>query len=158
MATPEGLSSYSAMVKIRPYQEADAAAMAGLVTVLGYGAEAEEMRCRLASLSNDHHTLIAELDGKAAGFIGLVSLAVYEHSRRIGYILALAVSPDQQRKGIGKALVAVAEDWFREEGVRDIRVSSGFHREDAHGFYEAAGYEKTGFRFRKMLGEDLATD
>lgn len=36
-------------------------------------------------------------------------------------------------------------------GVKDVRVSSGLHREEAHRFYEAAGYAKTGYRFRKVL-------
>jgi ribosomal protein S18 acetylase RimI-like enzyme len=151
---PEGLSSYSVMVEIRPYQDADAAAIAGLVSVLGYPVGTDEMRSRLAALSPDHHTLVAQVGDELAGFIGLAVIQPYESSVPFGFILALAVDPDHQRQGIGTALVRAAEGYFQEQGVGDIRVSSGLHREEAHRFYEAAGYAKTGFRFRQLLTDE----
>lgn len=142
------------MITIRPHTPGDFAAIAGLIATLGYPATVDVVAQRMAALSPDHRTLVAEVGGEVAGFIGLVSLAIYEHSTRIGYILALSVSPDHQRQGVGKRLLRAAEDYFREQGVGDVRVSSGLHREEAHGFYEAAGYAKTGFRFRKALTDE----
>jgi ribosomal protein S18 acetylase RimI-like enzyme len=141
------------MITIRPYTSQDVPAIAGLIGTLGYPATADVVAQRMSALSPDHRTLLAEVGGEVAGFIGLVALAVYEHSSRIGYILALSVSPDHQRQGVGKKLLQAAENCFHEMGVGDIRVSSGLHREEAHRFYEAAGYERTGFRFRKVLAE-----
>jgi ribosomal protein S18 acetylase RimI-like enzyme len=46
----------------------------------------------------------------------------------------------------------VAQDHFRAQAIDDVRLSSAFHREEAHHFYERAGFEKTGYRFRKKLG------
>jgi ribosomal protein S18 acetylase RimI-like enzyme len=142
------------MSKIRNYQAEDAADVARLVTGLGYPVGTEEIRARLASLSADHHALVAELEGEVVGFIGMVSLAVYEHVSPLGYILALSVAPEHQGKGIGKALLRAAEEHLRDRGCGDVRVSSGLQREEAHRFYEAAGYAKTGYRFRKVLAED----
>ncbi len=139
------------MLLIRPYSEHDAASLAGLVTALGYPVAAEKMGGRLAAMSPDHHTLVAELAGTVVGFIGVVVFAIYESSGSIGYVIAFSVSPDHQRQGIGKALLAAAESHFTGRGVTDIRVNSGLHREEAHRFYEAMGYAKTGYRFRKVL-------
>jgi ribosomal protein S18 acetylase RimI-like enzyme len=140
---------------IRPYVNEDAAALAGLLSTLGYPATRDDVVGRMAALSDSHHTLVAVAGEKVAGFIGIVSLPVYEHPDPIGYILALSVSPAYQGQGIGKALLRAAEDWFRREGVKDIRVSSGLQREEAHRFYEQSGYAKTGYRFRKLLAEEF---
>ena len=140
------------MLQIRQSQPEDAAALARLVTDLGYPVAAAEMAARLGSLSPDHRTLVAEVDGTIAGFVGMVKFPIYEASTPIGYILALSVSPAHQRQGIGKALMAAAEKCLLDLGVKDVRVTSGLHRPEAHGFYEALGYAKTGFRFRKLLG------
>ena len=140
------------MITIRPHTPEDLAAIAGLIGTLGYPATADVVAERMAALSPDHRTLLAEVGGEVAGFIGLVALAVYEHSSRIGYILALSVSPDHQRQGVGKKLLQAAENCFRELGVGDIRVSSGLHREEAHRVYEAAGYERNGAAFPEGAG------
>ena len=140
---------------IRPYVNEDAAALAGLLSTLGYPATRDDVVVRMAALSDSHHTLVAVAGEKVAGFIGIVSLPVYEHPDPIGYILALSVSPAYQGQGIGKALLRAAEDWFRREGVKDIRVSSGLQREEAHRFYEQSGYARTGYRFRKLLAEEF---
>ncbi|WP_367870491.1 N-acetyltransferase family protein [Luteolibacter sp. Populi] len=139
------------MLQIRQSTPEDAAALARLVTDLGYPVDPAGMAARLGSLSPDHRTLVAEVDGQIAGFIGMVKFPIYEASAPIGYILALSVSPAHQGQGIGRALMAAAEQCFLDLGVRDVRVTSGLHRPEAHGFYEALGYAKTGYRFRKVL-------
>lgn len=138
-------------IQFRPYLEGDAADLAALLTTLGYPADEETVRGRLAGLSPDHHTIVGNRSGRIVGFIGLLKVQAYETPVPLGYILALSIAGDQQRRGIGKALVAAAEEYFRLEGITDIRVSSGLQREDAHLFYEAMGYRKTGYRFRKGL-------
>jgi len=120
---------------------------------LGYPSTDDEIRSRLARLTPDHHTLVAEVAGELAGFIGLVTMPVYEHSAPIGYILAFSIGAAHQRQGVGRALLEAAEKHFLSRGVHDIRVNSGLQREGAHRFYEATGYTKTGFRFRKVPGE-----
>jgi len=140
--------------RIRAFTEADTASLVALLGELGYPTTEDEMLMRMVRFGDGHQTLIAETaDGSVAGFIGLVVVPVYEYSAPVGYILALSVGSDFQGQGIGKALVVAAEDWFRQRGAHDVRVNSGLQREGAHRFYESLGYEKTGFRFRKPLGE-----
>jgi len=141
------------MIRIRPYTEGDAGQMVPLMADLGYPSTAEEIRARIAAMpSGTHHTLVAEFSGMVVGFIGLVILPVYEYSASLGYIVAMSVSSTHQRKGIGKALMIAAENHFRGHGVKDLRVNSGLKREEAHLFYECVGFQKTGHRFRKVLG------
>lgn len=139
---------------IRSYQAADAPDLADLLTLLGYPTDAATVGERFANLSPQHHTLVAESGNGIAGFIGLLKVQTYEHPIPIGYILAFSVSEAHQRQGIGRALLAAAEAYFRSEGITDIRVNSGLHREEAHRFYQAMGYQNTGLRFRKLLDAD----
>ena len=138
-------------VHLRPYQDRDAADLATLLGELGYPADEDAVRGRLAGLSPDHHTLVADCGGRIGGFIGLLRVRAYETPTPLGYILALSVANSYQRQGLGKALLAAAEEYFRSQGIADIRVNSGLHREEAHRFYEAMGYRKTGYRFRKSM-------
>lgn len=139
------------MLSIRPSTPGDTAALARLISELGYPVDETELSPRLARLTSAHHTLVAELSGEVAGFIGLAVFPFYELGAPVGYILAFSVGGRHRRQGIGKALLDAAEEHFRAAGVADIRVNSGLHREEAHRFYESRGYRKTGFRFRKEL-------
>jgi GNAT superfamily N-acetyltransferase len=49
----------------------------------------------------------------------------------------VCVLPDYRDRGVGRALIAAAEDWLSERGFRQIVIAS---REAVVGFYEALGY------------------
>jgi GNAT superfamily N-acetyltransferase len=140
------------MIQVRNVTGTDAPGLAHLVTELGYPVEAEELWGRIERMpSGSYRTFVAVEEKEVVGFIGLLTLPVYEHSRPIGWVLALSVSPRARRKGIGTALIAAAEGFYRDEGVTDIRLHSGLQREEAHEFYEKMGFDKSGYRFRKRL-------
>jgi len=52
-------------------------------------------------------------------------------------------------RGIGKRLVAEAEEFAWENGCARIEITSDEHRVDAHAFYEAVGYKPDSRRFIK---------
>jgi ribosomal protein S18 acetylase RimI-like enzyme len=58
-----------------------------------------------------------------------------------GWVYYLAVSPDHRRKGLGRALMAAAEDWLRARGAPKIQLMVR-EENDAVGFYEALGLER----------------
>ena len=66
-------------------------------------------------------------------------------------IIALAVSKEYRRKGIGTALLKVAEQWAKENNIEVILLNSGLPREDAHAFYESQGYFKKSYGFIKKI-------
>lgn len=141
------------MIHVRRYTDADVAALAGLLGDLGYPTTVTETRERLARMTPDYyHTLVAEDEGAVVGFIGLMILPVYEYPEPVGWILALSVGADQRRGGVGRTLMAAAEALAAEHGVKDVRLHSGLHRAQAHSFYEALGYDRNGFRFRREVG------
>jgi ribosomal protein S18 acetylase RimI-like enzyme len=85
--------------------------------------------------------LIAENDGRALGFIH-----VCEHKDDIseelcGTVTLLAVSPNTQGMGIGKLLMAAAENWAKEQGYRLLHLEVFANNEKARGFYQNIGFE-----------------
>jgi ribosomal protein S18 acetylase RimI-like enzyme len=103
--------------------------------------------CRCASTA----TFVAVHDGKVCGMIGTVTSLTYEHNDTSGRILALAILSTMRRRGIGRALIATAENDFAQRGIRCIALNTQLAREDAHKFYESLGYERNGWRFVKQV-------
>lgn len=120
---------------------------------LGYETASAEMRQRLKSILSDKgfRTFVAEMDDQVCGMIGTLAHASHEHNDLSGKIVALVVSKKKQRSGIGRALIAAAEKDFAKRKVARVSLTTRFTREEAHQFYEALGYSKTGFRFAKNL-------
>ena len=88
-------------------------------------------------LTDGHGIWIADLDGSAAGF----AIAIPAEST----LWALFVDPDFEGRGVGAALLRMAEDWLFEQGCDDISLTTGADPKNrAHGFYELHGWISTG--------------
>jgi hypothetical protein len=86
--------------------------------------------------------------------LALASAQVYpslERDAPSGTITAFVVSKSARRGGIGRILVGAIESYLREQGCVRVTVGSQIRRTDAHAFYEALGYERSGLRFARML-------
>jgi GNAT superfamily N-acetyltransferase len=139
-------------VKTRPARPTDAAAIALLLGHLGYPNRAEEVAPRLGRLQEGDAVLVAEDDGGAVvGVAVLHRMSVLHFDRPLGYITALVTDPAKRRGGVGKRLLAAAEEWARAAGCYRLALTSAEHRTDAHGFYPACGFPLTGRRFGKDL-------
>jgi len=140
-------------LKIRDGKLSDAADLAALMCELGYGTAGAEMESRLISILKDlrYKTLVALNDDKICGMIGTVSASSYLHNDLTGRIIALVVSRESRRRGIGARLIAEAEKNLIQRGITRVTVTARFEREKAHQFYEKRGYARTGFRFAKNL-------
>ena len=128
---------------------------------LGYDFSPEETARQLAKLSQDsHHFILGFEEPTSHDLLGYVHAEVYEslYSKPGFNILALAVLPQTQCKGIGKVLLQGLEQEAEKRGYNFIRLNSADHRIGAHAFYERVGYtcDKMQKRFIKLLkGEDL---
>ncbi|PYJ99510.1 MAG: GNAT family N-acetyltransferase [Verrucomicrobia bacterium] len=140
-------------LKIRDGKLSDAAGLAALMCELGYETAGAEMESRLISILKDprYKTLVALNDDKICGMIGTVSASSYLHNDLTGRIIALVVSRESRRRGIGARLIAEAEKNLIQRGITRVTVTARFEREKAHQFYEKLGYARTGFRFAKNL-------
>jgi ribosomal protein S18 acetylase RimI-like enzyme len=138
---------------IRVAEKNDAAALAQLMSELGYETTESEMQTRMERISTDerYRTFVAVLDGKVCGMIGTLTSLSYEHNDPGGRILAIAILSTMRRRGIGNALMATAENDFAHRGIRRVALNAQLAREDAHKFYESLGYERNGWRFVKQL-------
>jgi ribosomal protein S18 acetylase RimI-like enzyme len=125
---------------------------------LGYETTSVEMRQRLKSILPDsrYRTFVAEIDHQVCGMIGTLTHASHEHNDPSGKIIALVVSKKQRHSGIGRALIATAAKDFASRKVMRVSLTTRFTRKEAHEFYEALGYSKTGFRFAKNLSPNSA--
>ena len=128
---------------------------------LGYDFSPEETASQLAKLSQDpHHFLLGFEEPTSHDLLGYVHAEVYEslYSNAGFNILALAVVPQMQGKGIGKILLHGLEQEAKRRGYEFIRLNSADHRLGAHAFYEKVGYtcDKVQKRFIKLIkGEKL---
>ncbi|RJU24979.1 GNAT family N-acetyltransferase [Streptococcus sp. AM43-2AT] len=123
---------------------------------LGYAFSPEDTASQLAKLSQDsHHFLLGYEDSTNHALLGYVHAEVYEslYSNAGFNILALAVIPQMQGKGIGKALLKGLEQETEKRGYKFIRLNSADHRIGAHAFYEQVGYtcDKLQKRFIKFI-------
>lgn len=136
------MSDYS----IRLAVSDDCAAIARLVTELGYPASAEQMNVRLARLlmSTNDVVFVAEVTGPAVivGWIHSSLSQCLEADYRVE-IAGLVVNEEFHRRGIGTALVRCVEKWGLEQGAVQASVRCRTTRPEAHLFYERLGYRQT---------------
>ena len=123
---------------------------------LGYSFSTEKTAQQLVKLIQDsHHFFIGFEDVKSHQLLGYVHAEVYQslYSDPGFNVLALAVLPDQQGKGIGKTLLQGLEQEAKQRVYAFIRLNSADYRIEAHAFYEHVGYscDKLQKRFIKFI-------
>jgi len=149
------MSTEPKAISIRRATEADAAPIAQLSSTLGYEAEPSVIATRLhAILGSDADLMIVAEDSHrdVAGWLQAHAAHIVESGFRVE-ITGLIVSPDQRRRGVGRALVAEAERWAGTIAAGAIVVRSNVQRVESHAFYPALGYAptKTQNVYRKNL-------
>lgn len=143
-----------AAATIRDGSPDDAAALAPSFAALGYPAEPDVIRDRLAAMFADDPTarlLVAVHDGAVVGFATLHISPMPHRPTSVGRITGLAVIEAARGSGAGRALVEEAERHFAARGLTRLEVTSGAHHAAAHSFYEYLGYVNQGIRFAKPL-------
>lgn len=95
-------------------------------------------------------------DGTLAGFLqaGLRSHAdCCDVSQPVGYIEGWYVQETWRRRGVGRLLVAAAEDWARAQGCREMASDSLIENALSQQAHSGLGYEVVGrsVLYRKRL-------
>jgi ribosomal protein S18 acetylase RimI-like enzyme len=67
------------------------------------------------------------------------------------WVFNVSVVPGHQNQGLGRRLMAHAEDWARREGFRVIGLLVSCHNERARALYEKLGFRPTNIMMRKEL-------
>lgn len=142
-------------VYIRPAVLEDAPGVAALLLALGYPCSAEEAAVRLMNLREEpeQQLWIAQEHGEAIAMIAMDIRYYLPLGARTCRITALVVLDAFHGRGIGKRLLREAEQKARQAGASRVELTTALHREQAHLFYKACGYENASLRFVKRLGD-----
>lgn len=104
--------------------------------------------CGLTRPHNDPYLDIADARAGATSTVlvardavgRLVASAMAGHDGHRGWLYYVAVAPDLQGGGLGRATVAAAEGWLRERGARKVQLMVRSTNDKVLGFYERLGY------------------
>jgi GNAT superfamily N-acetyltransferase len=108
----------------------------------------------VAAMRPEGYRLFALRDDDSA-LVSMAGIAVRTnlYEGRHVYVYDLVTRSDARSQGHGRRLLAFVEEFAREQGCAIVSLTSGVQRVDAHRFYEAMGYARPSFVFRKPLGD-----
>lgn len=145
---------------VRPAQPSDIGALLALEAVFPTD-RLDRPAFQRALRSPTIDVLVIEADG-------LVGYAMI-HRRRgsaLARLTSVAISPERARSGLGRRLLAVAEESARQRGCKRMRLEVRADNPRAQRLYEAAGYRRfavaenyyqdgaTAWRYEKPLASD----
>ena len=95
------------------------------------------------TLANGKTTILLMRDHDHAPFAGCVSLEPTGEPA-VWYLSMLAIDPQRQADGLGRTLLAYAEDYAKARGAQRIRITVIWLRHTLIEWYERRGYRRTG--------------
>jgi RimJ/RimL family protein N-acetyltransferase len=149
-------------VRVRAAEPRDAQALVELARAVGAEPEgwlitagewrsaAEERRYLRAIRRYEHAAVFVAED--ASGVVGRLSISRDPHPSSVHVAdLGLMVALGRRRQGIGRALMAAAEEWARSAGVRKLELHVFPHNTAALELYRGLGYREEGLRHAHYL-------
>jgi GNAT superfamily N-acetyltransferase len=139
---------------LRSAQPRDAPAVGSLLAELGYPQQRETLPARIAAFADTptDAVLVAAAGDQVVGVACLhVTAFFHEEGPGRARLTALVVHPAHRGDGVGGRLLQAAEAAARARGCTVLELTSSAHREAAHRFYLAAGYDDVPHRFMKKL-------
>ena len=141
----------SVVVRVITHEDFDA--VTGLLAELGRPALTQETLTAVRAAYHTHvnnprtFSLIAEVDGQAAGFISLELRHRLNWGTLEAWIPDFIVTEGARGTGVGHALFEQAIEIARENNCHRIALESGYSRGVAHKFYEQHGMTNSGYYF-----------
>jgi aminoglycoside 6'-N-acetyltransferase I len=137
-------------VRIRPATAHDAAAWISMREVLwpdDTGSHQREIESYFTgSLSTPLEVLLAV--GDADAVLGFAELSIRPYAEdcvtdRVAYLEGWYVAPHARRQGVGRALVAAAEDWGRAQGCTEFASDAAIENTTSAAAHHALGFVET---------------
>lgn len=142
---------------IRRVQINDAQAIGRICrSELGYEASDTSIAKKIDKLCSDSNYFIRVFeDEQTQHILGFIQAERYNllYGDDGWNVIALAVSREARRNGIGREMLRALEQEALKEGGMFIRLNCNIKRQDAHAFYKQCGFccDKTQSRFIKRL-------
>jgi GNAT superfamily N-acetyltransferase len=142
-------------MQIRPARSTDA--IDTLLEELGYPQDdPAATAARVQAWADDPAgaAYVAEADNRLLGVIAVHIIPFFEREGTWARIVALVVSDQARRQGIGTRLLKAAESFATTHNCLRLEVTSSNHRHPAHTFYQSHGYTNqsdTSSRFLRQL-------
>jgi len=138
------------MIDVRPARPDDAAAWVRMREALWPsepGEHAGEVQRFLAGTLHEPLAVLLAFDetGAPAGFAELSIRNYAEDCRtsRVAYLEGWYVEAHARRKGVGRALVAAAEDWGRSQGCTEFASDALIDNDVSAAAHRALGFQET---------------
>src|SRR3954468_24571248 len=110
---------------IRTGKAEDAIGLVDLLEQLGHPLSEGEVQAKIRFFTKpEYRLLVCEVEGLVLGFISLHWFDKFHSVGKTGRITALCVHESERDIGIGGALVSAAEALLKENGCREIEVTS----------------------------------
>ena len=145
-------------VTVRPFRESDWADLERMSIALFPDEDRADLGRHNRSLlaREDAVLFVAErADGSVCGFVEAGNRPYVDgcDTSPVGYIEAWYVDADMRRSGVGRALLAAAEDWARGRGYTEMGSDALLHNEVSHRAHKKSGYEEVDriVQFKKAL-------
>jgi GNAT superfamily N-acetyltransferase len=113
-------------------------------------ADAREMTDALRSGTRSNEVLIAERDGKPVGCLHVLETKDFFGTAH-AHISVIATTEQAEGSGVGRALLAHAEEWARQRGHTLLTLNVFAANARARGFYERAGWTPEMLKYAKPL-------
>ena len=142
-------------IRIRALDELDISDIVTIDEKIGgrYRPEVWERRIGYYLRRAPEASLVAEVDGKVAGFmLGEVRSGEFGLEEPTGWIEVLGVDPEHRGKALGRRMAEAMLEHFRSQGAHSVRTLVDEEREDIRSFFGSLGFEPASLRpFAKRL-------
>jgi aminoglycoside 6'-N-acetyltransferase I len=141
-------------VQIRPAQASDLNQLARLFEALWPRSSAEEHAEELRLILGGNVALVLTMpltifvaEGSDGILVGFLEVDLRSHAdgcnpvQPVGYIEGWYVAEDHRHRGVGRKLLAAAEDWARSHGCVEMASDAIIDNKLSQRAHEASGYE-----------------
>jgi ribosomal protein S18 acetylase RimI-like enzyme len=150
-------------LKIRPATRADRQVLAGLAERLASfrlppwrtpesiaNADAAAMLEAIESASHDNEVVIAERGGVPVGCLHILVIKDFFGVSH-GHISVLSTTAEAEGSGVGRALIAFAEQWTVRHGLSLMTLNVFAGNERARRFYDRSGFGVEMLKYAKHI-------
>lgn len=123
-------------MRIAPLTDADVATTVALWQRCGLTRPWNDPEADIAlARRGDNAVILLGFEGDAP-----VASVLVGHDGHRGWVYYVAVDPDAQGKGHGRAIMEAAEGWLHERGILKLMLMVRRENEKVQAFYESLGY------------------